>query len=87
MHQRQSATKHPAWMRLAARLAGGIAIVLLVPLLIGYAFDAVIGIAPLGLLIGLATGMLFGIVYVIRTIQARFKELAPAESEDVKENS
>ncbi len=86
MPQRQHATKHPAWMRLAIRLAVWVAPVLVTPLLLGILLDTSTPTAPWGLLCGLTTGITLGALIIIRTIHAQFQALAP-DPEDAKERS
>ena len=88
MQQRLNATKHPRWVQLAVQLALWVALALMAPFFVGVIFDILTGLSPLGLLLGVALGMLSALLIILRTIQNRLLMLAPlADVENAEEKS
>ena len=86
MQRHRHKTKRPSWMRPAVKLAGWVALALFLPLVLGIFLDKVIGLSPLGLLLGMAAGMLIALIIVLRTIRNRLLVLSPiVDAEDNEE--
>jgi hypothetical protein len=63
-------------------LGAVVAVVLLVPTLLGAAAGQMVGLAPLGAAVGVAVGVAAASVIVTRTILDRYARLAPPEPKE-----
>jgi F0F1-type ATP synthase assembly protein I len=81
----QNATKHPDWVPLTIKLVVLVGLALLVPLLVGVAFDLFSESSPLGTLFGMFTGIFIATIILVRTIQTRYLTIAPLSDEEGEE--
>lgn len=72
-------------LRLIIRFLFVVGGTLIISPVLGLFWDRIMDTAPWGFFVGVLTGIIVAVIYVVRTIQGRFLLLAPPPPEEMKE--